>query len=251
MSAPVLNRKLTLEAPVRMPDGAGGYARTWAPLGVLWAEIRTGTGREAADVASPISRVAARITVRAAPFGAPSRPKPEQRFREGQQNLAHPVGEPHRRCAPLPDLSGDRGGGGMTFAASAGLQTAVYTRLMSWDPLTALVGAAIYDALPSGSVPAIYVALGAEESRDRSDMTGRGAEHDFVVSVVSDATGFAMAKQVAAAVCDALIDAPLALSRGTLVALWFRQAKASRTGTAERRQVDLTFRARTDDGETA
>lgn len=83
MNVPNLSRKLTLEAPMRVPDGAGGHARTWTPLGVIWADIRTSTGREAADVAGPLSRVALRIIVRAAPDGAPSRPVPEQRFREG------------------------------------------------------------------------------------------------------------------------------------------------------------------------
>ncbi len=84
-TAPELNRKLTLEEPVRTADGAGGFVQTWTPLGVVWGEIRTGTGREAADVAAPVSRVSAAITIRAAPFGAPSRPRPEQRFREGAQ----------------------------------------------------------------------------------------------------------------------------------------------------------------------
>ncbi len=139
----------------------------------------------------------------------------------------------------------------MTYAASAGLQAAVYAQLNAHVPLTDLVGTAIYDALPSGTLPQIYVALGAGEARDKSDMTGRGAEHDFTVSVVSDAAGFSAAKAVAAVICDALIDADLTLTRGTLVGLWFRQAKARRTGTAERRQVDLLFRARTDDGEVA
>ena len=33
MSAPRLNRKLVLEAPTRVADGAGGYTVTWAALG--------------------------------------------------------------------------------------------------------------------------------------------------------------------------------------------------------------------------
>lgn len=83
MKMPNLSRKLTLETPMRASDGAGGHLQSWTPLGVVWADIRTGTGRETADVASPLSRVVLRITVRAAPDGAPSRPLPEQRFREG------------------------------------------------------------------------------------------------------------------------------------------------------------------------
>lgn len=83
MKAPELNRKLLLEAPVRTADGAGGYTTTWTPLGTLWAEISGRTGREARGVTTPLSRAAYRITVRAAPHGAPSRPSPEQRFRDG------------------------------------------------------------------------------------------------------------------------------------------------------------------------
>ncbi len=80
---PVLNRKLTLERPDRVPDGAGGFSETWQVLGILWAEIRPGSGREREGEFLTVSRVPYRITVRAAPAGAPSRPRPEQRFREG------------------------------------------------------------------------------------------------------------------------------------------------------------------------
>ena len=83
MRAPVLNRKLVLEEPQRVADGAGGFTTTWSALGTLWADISHGTGREKAAEQLTISSVPYRITVRAAPVGAPSRPKPEQRFVEG------------------------------------------------------------------------------------------------------------------------------------------------------------------------
>ncbi|KQB98266.1 phage tail protein [Loktanella sp. 1ANDIMAR09] len=83
MSAPQLNRALVLEAPMKIADGAGGYARQWEPLGVLWAELKAGAGREKAETAATLSRVPYRITVRAAPFGAPSRPVAGQRLRDG------------------------------------------------------------------------------------------------------------------------------------------------------------------------
>lgn len=82
MTAPVMNRALTLEAPVTVPDGAGGYAKSWAVRGVLWAEVRPGTGRDTAGEDVTLSTVPYKITVRAAPVGAPSRPVPEQRFCE-------------------------------------------------------------------------------------------------------------------------------------------------------------------------
>ena len=83
MNAPRLNRKLILEEAQRVPDGAGGYALTWVALGTLWARIEPGTGRERAGEFVTLSQVPYRITVRAAVQGAPSRPRPEQRLRDG------------------------------------------------------------------------------------------------------------------------------------------------------------------------
>ncbi len=83
MTLPMLNRKLVLEAPERVADGAGGFAETWVARGTHWAEIRPGTGNEIRGVLTALSRVPYRITVRATPAGADSRPRPEQRFRDG------------------------------------------------------------------------------------------------------------------------------------------------------------------------
>jgi head-tail adaptor len=83
MKLPQLNRALTLEGPVTVPDGAGGYTKSWTVLGTLWAEITAGSGRDTAGEDVTLSTVPYRITVRAAPVGAPSRPIPEQRLREG------------------------------------------------------------------------------------------------------------------------------------------------------------------------
>ncbi|WP_333713724.1 head-tail adaptor protein [Yoonia sp.] len=85
MAEPVMNRALVLEAPLKVADGAGGYERTWEPLGVLWAEIRAATGREVLAGQATRSRVPLKITVRAAPHDAPSRPKAGQRFLSGAQ----------------------------------------------------------------------------------------------------------------------------------------------------------------------
>ncbi len=83
MSIPRLNRNLTLEGPSQVSDGAGGTVTTWTPLGQVWASVEPRIGREVRDGAAPISRVPYRIVLRASPVGSPSRPKPEQRFREG------------------------------------------------------------------------------------------------------------------------------------------------------------------------
>ena len=83
MSTPVLNRKLVLETPARVVDGAGGFVDSWQALGAVWAEVKTGSGREKAGAFTTVSSMASRITVRAAPVGSDQRPRPEQRFREG------------------------------------------------------------------------------------------------------------------------------------------------------------------------
>jgi hypothetical protein len=135
----------------------------------------------------------------------------------------------------------------MSYGVSGALQSAVYQRLTADPALTALVGTHVFDALPSGALPSLYVTLGPEVVRDRSDKTGAGAEHEFTVSVVTDTSGFASAKAAATAVSDALIDAPLSLSRGHLVALNFYRAQAQRVGSSALRQINLTFRARVED----
>ena len=134
----------------------------------------------------------------------------------------------------------------MTYAISEALQQAVYQRLIGDAALTAEVGPAIYDMVPAGPVPPLYVMLGAETVRDRSDVTGAGALHRFTVTVVAEATGFSAAKRAAAAISDALVDAPLALSRGHLVGLWFDRAKAARQANGDR-SIALRFSARVED----
>ncbi|MCA0873655.1 DUF3168 domain-containing protein [Seohaeicola saemankumensis] len=136
----------------------------------------------------------------------------------------------------------------MSYAMAAPLQEAVYQHLTSDAGLNALIGGAIYDALPAGPVPETYVSLGPEEVRDRSDASGAGALHRFTVSVVSEAEGFAAAKAIAAAIGDALLNGTLVLSRGRVVGLWFERASARRTGRAGQvRRIDLRFRARVED----
>lgn len=135
----------------------------------------------------------------------------------------------------------------MSYGAAAALQAAVYQQLVGDAALGALVGSAIYDAVPGGTLPETYVSLGAEDARDRSDKTGGGALHVFTVSVISTAAGYEDAKLAAAAISDALVDADLALSRGQLVYLRFDRARAKQVQNGDMRRIDLTFRARVDD----
>lgn len=85
MKAPRLNRRLILEEALRVADGAGGSTLSWAVRGVVWAAIQPGAARERAGEFATMSSVACRITLRGAPVGAPSRPRPDQRFRDGQR----------------------------------------------------------------------------------------------------------------------------------------------------------------------
>ncbi|MDX8349658.1 DUF3168 domain-containing protein [Cognatiyoonia sp. IB215446] len=135
----------------------------------------------------------------------------------------------------------------MSYGVAAALQGAVFQALSNDATLDGLVSGAIYDALPAGALPALYVILGSEDVKDASDQTGGGALHEFTVSVVTESAGFASAKAAAAAVSDALVDAQLTLTRGSLVSLNFYKAKAARIGTGDMRQINLIFRARVAD----
>lgn len=85
MTIPNLNRRLELEERALQADGSGGFVAVWQSIGTLWAEMTARTGRETALAEAPVSAMSFRIVVRGAPIGAPDRPKPEQRFREGQR----------------------------------------------------------------------------------------------------------------------------------------------------------------------
>lgn len=135
----------------------------------------------------------------------------------------------------------------MSYGVSSALQAAVFQTLSNDPAILVLVGSAIYDALPAGTLPALYIVLGSEEVRDASDKSGGGALHEFTITVVTESAGFSSAKVLAAAVSDALVNAPLTLTRGALVSLNFYKAKAARVGTGDMRQINLIFRARVAD----
>lgn len=136
----------------------------------------------------------------------------------------------------------------MSYGAAQSLQEAIYAHLIADAGVSALVGSAVYDVIPPTDLPPLYVALGAEVVRDKSDMTGGGAEHELTISVVTHQAGFSGAKAAAGAVSDALVDAELTLARGELVSLHFYRARAARVGTGDERQINLIFRARVCDG---
>lgn len=135
----------------------------------------------------------------------------------------------------------------MTYAVSAALQSAVFAQISADPNVVSLVGDSVYDALPSGTLPPLYISLGPETVKVQDDATGTGGAHRMVISVVTDVPGFHAAKAAAGAVCDALHDADLTLTRGRLVSLRFVQARAAQIDKGTGRRIDLTFRARVED----
>ena len=97
----------------------------------------------------------------------------------------------------------------MTYVLAAALQEAVYGRLTADPSIAGLIGSAVFDAAPAGQVPPLYVALGPEDVRDRSDKTAHAALHVLTVTIVSEGGGFHAAKVLAAAVEEALTVMPL------------------------------------------
>lgn len=80
---PRLGVPLVLESPERSPDGMGGFRLEWRALGQLWAEMRSGGGREKFAEVGASSVTTWRITVRGVPVGDPRRPRLDQRLRMG------------------------------------------------------------------------------------------------------------------------------------------------------------------------
>lgn len=133
----------------------------------------------------------------------------------------------------------------MSYFSAAPLQEAVFSTLSADPVLDALLGGRVFDAPPehldASATP--YVLIGDEQVRDWSSGSHSGTRHDLVVSVYSDAAGFADAKAVAGAICAALDGADLSLSAGHLVQLQFLRARTGRNTAPVARKIDLTFRA--------
>jgi hypothetical protein len=131
----------------------------------------------------------------------------------------------------------------MSYATSEALQVAIYTALIGSVEITTAVGGNIFDALPAGALPSLYIALGEEKARDHSTKTASGALHDIEVNVHGEVAGIQAVKALAALVCDALIDSDLVLNRGVLTRLQFKFARARKGLSPDQRVINLTFRA--------
>lgn len=135
----------------------------------------------------------------------------------------------------------------MSYALSQALQAALFDLIANDPGVQGLLGAAVFDAPPSGVVPETYLVIGEEDVRVQTDASGAVAVHDLSCGIFSGAAGFSKAKAAAVAVSDALHGAMPVLDRGRLVSLEFRRARARRGARAGSRRIDLTFRARVED----
>ncbi|MFK5997358.1 MAG: head-tail adaptor protein [Rhodobacterales bacterium] len=90
-----LTQRLTLEQKIRTADGAGGFAESWAPLGVFWANVDARSGRMRSGDGTQVSVVRYRIVVRAAPDGSDMRPRADQRFTDAARAYVIDAVAPH------------------------------------------------------------------------------------------------------------------------------------------------------------
>ncbi|ARO14273.1 hypothetical protein BVG79_00921 [Ketogulonicigenium robustum] len=126
----------------------------------------------------------------------------------------------------------------MSYTLSLALQQALFTRLTTTDGLSLPV----HDALPSGTVPPLYIAIGPEDVESLATPDGPITLHQVKISVIATGGGFGTAKGIAAQIITALT-APLELPAGHASAPLFQAATAKSTTGADRR-IDLTFRIR-------
>ena len=98
------------------------------------------------------------------------------------------------------------------LAASLEIQRAVYARLSSDGPLTALIGIGrVYDDVPAdASFP--YLTLGDAAARDWSTGTSAGSEHAVTIEAWSRSAGRTEIKQMLASVEAALTGTPLTVA---------------------------------------
>jgi head-tail adaptor len=80
---PRLTRRLAHEAPVDLPDGAGGWTRGWTELGAHWAELRMRSGRLREREFGHQPQCNLRIVIHAVPEGHAARPWPGHRLIDG------------------------------------------------------------------------------------------------------------------------------------------------------------------------
>ena len=79
------SRRLIHEAPVEVPDGAGGFLQSWTALGALWCEVRLRSGGLKPSEFGRRPQLQVRITTHAVPQDHPARPWPGHRLIDGRR----------------------------------------------------------------------------------------------------------------------------------------------------------------------
>lgn len=141
----------------------------------------------------------------------------------------------------------------MTGALSWPLHRALFGHLSANLPLRAALGGPgrVFDAPPHADRPGAprppYLVMGDETAEVWDARSHSGALHRLSFEIWSRGRGFAEAKAILSALCDALDDPPLTLSRGRLIHLRFERSETAREEQGETRRIRAVFTARVED----
>ncbi|MFV0244906.1 MAG: DUF3168 domain-containing protein [Qingshengfaniella sp.] len=127
----------------------------------------------------------------------------------------------------------------MSYRDAGDLQAAIHARLTGDTALMALVAGAVFDAVPEGRAPDVYLALGAEEVTETRDHDGAIMRHRIDLSAIGKAESFAQVKAVAAAAEAALRAAPLTAPGLNIMDMWLERVRATRGKHPARRRIDM------------
>ena len=131
--------------------------------------------------------------------------------------------------------------------ASWALQQAVYAELNANAEVQAVLGnpPRVHDAVPrDAQFP--YAVIGDGQENDASTATEQGSEHILAIHIWSRGGGHREAKEIAAAIRDALDGASLALTGFALVGIAFQSGDYAREPDGETWRASLRFRAVTE-----
>jgi hypothetical protein len=127
-------------------------------------------------------------------------------------------------------------------SASFSLQAAIFSALSSDATLQALIGAALYDAVPrAAAFP--YAVVGDDMESNWDTATEQGSQHIVSVDVWSQGGGHKESKTIADAVRAVLDGAALTLAGQTLIDIRYQGAEFARATDGETYRATLKFRA--------
>lgn len=133
----------------------------------------------------------------------------------------------------------------MTYSLSWPLQQALHAAIASDAGCSTFFDERIYDAAPpfgpDAAAEGLYLTIGDETVVDWSTASDQGARHQVTLTVHAPRTGFAEAKQAAAAVSDVMLRGPLAPARGRIVDTRFLGARTRRAEGDALRRIEMRF----------